>query len=144
MGRQPGPQAVSRRVSQTRMADKEAHAGRIVAEAGVGAPPMGDVVVVAGRRGIVFGRIDGESMLARLQRRPWSVVGLARTLGRLHAKMHSVARPQLPAVRAALRRDIERTSELTPQCVRQYWHALTTCRTARLCVTATFILTMLF
>jgi Ser/Thr protein kinase RdoA (MazF antagonist) len=97
------------------MADKEAYAGRIVAEAGVGAPPMGDVVVVAGRRGIVYGRIDGESMLTRLQRRPWSVVGLARTLGRLHAKMHSVARPQLPAVRAALRRDIERASELAPQ-----------------------------
>ena len=41
------------------MAEKEAATGRIVAEAGVGAPPVGDVVTVEGRPGIVYGRIDG-------------------------------------------------------------------------------------
>jgi Ser/Thr protein kinase RdoA (MazF antagonist) len=99
------------------LADKEALAGRIVAEAGVHAPPVGETVVVAGRRGIVYGRIDGESMLVRLRRRPWQVAGLARTLGRLHATMHSVERPQLPSVAAYLRREIEGTEgtgDLTP------------------------------
>ena len=81
------------------MAQKEAVSGRIVAEAGVGAPPVGDVVTVDGRWGIVYGRIDGESMLQRIKRRPWQYAELARTLGRLHARMHSVERPQLPSTR---------------------------------------------
>lgn len=93
------------------MAEKEAQIGRIVAAAGVGAPAVGETVVVAGRRGVVYGRIDGESMVARLKRRPWSYGGLARTFGRLHAKMHMVQRPQLPSMRENLRRDIERAAE---------------------------------
>ena len=96
-------------------AEKEAATGRIVAEAGVGAPPVGDVVTVDGRPGIVYGRIDGESMLQRLQRRPWTVWGLGRTLGQLHARMHGVARPQLPPVRDYLQRDMERAQELTAE-----------------------------
>jgi Ser/Thr protein kinase RdoA (MazF antagonist) len=97
------------------MAEKEADTGRIVAEAGVGAPPVGDVVSVDGRPGIVYGRIDGESMLQRLQRRPWTVWALARTLGQLQARMHAVARPQLPAMRDYLQRDIGRAQELTAE-----------------------------
>jgi Ser/Thr protein kinase RdoA (MazF antagonist) len=97
------------------MAEKEAESGRIVAEARVGAPPVGDVVTVDGRRGIVYGRLDGESMLQRIKRRPWRYAELARKLGRLHARMHRVERPQLPPVREYLRRDIEWTGELTPQ-----------------------------
>ncbi len=98
-----------------RMAEKEAATGRIVAEAGVCAPPVGDVVTVGGRAGIVYGRIDGESLLQRLQRRPWAVWSLARTLGQLHARMHGVARPQLPAVRGYLQHDIARARELTAE-----------------------------
>jgi Ser/Thr protein kinase RdoA (MazF antagonist) len=86
-----------------------------VAEAGVGAPPVGDVVTVDGRPGIVYGRIDGESLLQRLQQRPWTVWSLGRTLGQLHAKVHSVARPQLPSVRDYLQRDIKRAQELTAE-----------------------------
>jgi aminoglycoside phosphotransferase (APT) family kinase protein len=96
------------------LADKEAFASRIVAEAGVHAPSVGETVAVAGRPGIVYGRIDGESMLVRLRRRPWQVAGLARTLGRLHATMHRVERLQLPSVAAYLRREIEETGDLTP------------------------------
>ena len=94
------------------MAEKEAATGRIVAAAGVGAPPVGDVVTVNGRAGIVYKRLDGESMLHRLQQKPWTVWALARTLGQLHARMHGVARPQLPAVRNYLQRDIDRAQEL--------------------------------
>ena len=96
------------------LAEKEAATGRIVAEAGVGAPPVGDVVTVDGRPGIVYGRIEGESMLQRLQRRPWAVWALAWTLGQLHARMHGVARPQLASIRSYLQHDLERARDLPP------------------------------
>ena len=97
------------------MAEKEAATGRIVADAGVGAPSVGEVVTIDGRPGIVYARIDGESMLHRLQRQPWTVWSLARTLGRLHARMHGVARPQLAAMRDYLQHDIGRAQELTAE-----------------------------
>jgi aminoglycoside phosphotransferase (APT) family kinase protein len=99
------------------MAEKEARSGRIAAVAGVHAPPVGALITVGGRHGIVCRRIEGESMLARLQRRPWTYAGLARLLGDLHAHMHSVAGLELPSVRDYLRQDIERASEL-PASVR--------------------------
>jgi aminoglycoside phosphotransferase (APT) family kinase protein len=40
--------------------------------------------------GLVLERVDGPTMLAALQRRPWSAARLARTLARLHASLHEI------------------------------------------------------
>jgi aminoglycoside phosphotransferase (APT) family kinase protein len=94
--------------------EHEAQIGRIVVDAGVQAPPVGGVITVGGRRGILYGRIDGVSMLAQLSRRPWTVGSLARTFGELHAAMHAVHRPQLPARRVYFERAIQSAPALTP------------------------------
>lgn len=94
--------------------EHEACVAHIVAKAGIHAPPVGDVISVAGRRGILYAKLDGVSMLGQLMRRPWRVGVLARTFGELHAAMHAVHRPQLPSQRANLQRAIHAACALTP------------------------------
>lgn len=51
--------------------------------------------------GIVMERIDGNTMLGELQRRPWTVPRHAGLLARLHVRLHEVAAPpDLPAAGA--------------------------------------------
>jgi aminoglycoside phosphotransferase (APT) family kinase protein len=47
---------------------------------------------------LVLERIEGNTMLAELRRRPWTLRRNARLLARLHARLHEIAAPpQLPA-----------------------------------------------
>jgi hypothetical protein len=47
------------------------------------------------RRGIVFERIDGVSLLKYTQARPWTIFGAVRLLAELHAQIHCcTARPR--------------------------------------------------
>lgn len=80
----------------------EARIGRIVAEAGLAAPAVGDVIEVGGRLGIIMERIMGPSMLDDLVRRPWTLPRSARQFAEVHAAMHACQRPELPSQRASL------------------------------------------
>lgn len=75
----------------------EAHIARLMREYGLPVPAVGDLVEMQGRRGIVFERLDGMSMLQLLQRQLWRVRRHARRLAELHAELHSVRAP--PALR---------------------------------------------
>lgn len=80
----------------------EAAALRSLDGAGV-APRLLDVVDHDGRTGLVLERFDGPDMLTLLQRRPWRVLGLARSLATAHRVVHSVAAPaELPDLRQVL------------------------------------------
>ncbi len=80
----------------------EARIGRIVTEAGLQAPAIGDVVEVEGRLGVLYERIVGPSMLDALARRPWTVGRAGREFARLHAAIHTCVRPELPSQRNSL------------------------------------------
>lgn len=84
----------------------EAAIGRLVAQAGLAAPAVVDVVEVEGRLGIVYERIVGPSMLDALARRPWALFHSARQFAELHAAMHACRREALPPQRSGLTRAI--------------------------------------
>jgi uncharacterized protein (TIGR02172 family) len=84
----------------------EARIGRIVAEAGLLAPAIGDTVEVDGRLGIIYERIAGPPMLDTLARRPWSWRRLARQFAEVHVAMHNCVRSELPAQRQGFVRAI--------------------------------------
>jgi len=90
----------------------EARIGRIVAEAGLHAPSIGDVIQVDGRMGIVYERIDGVSMLNALARQPWTLSRVARQFAEVHAAMHNCERPELPSQRESMLRAIRRAPQL--------------------------------
>jgi len=61
---------------------------RAVHASGVKSPVVGDLIQVEGRNGLIYERVDGESMLEIFQRKPWKVTSYSRTLARLHAEIH--------------------------------------------------------
>jgi hypothetical protein len=61
------------------------------------APRLLDMVTIDGRVGLVLQRVDGVDMLTLLQRQPWRLLGLARTLAHAAQRIHRVqARADLP------------------------------------------------
>jgi uncharacterized protein (TIGR02172 family) len=95
--------------------DYEAKVARWVFDAGLGAPAVGDVVDVDGRRGIEYERLDGPSMLDVLVQQPQHLRELAAEFARLHANMHARTRPELPSLRVGLKDAIGETSRLTDE-----------------------------
>lgn len=87
-------------------AEREAYLAGIVHAGGVRTPAVIDVVEVDGRHGVLFERVEGPTMLAALQTRPYQTAAFARTLAELQAEMHSHTNPNLPSQRERLRRSI--------------------------------------
>ena len=79
--------------------EAEAEAAGLADRAGIGAPRFIGPTRVEGRLGLVYERVDGDSMMARLLARPWSVGRLAAVLGQLHARMHEASGDPLPPFR---------------------------------------------
>src|SRR5215213_6411257 len=94
-------------------ADYEARIARSVHEAGVPSPAINEIVEVDGRKGLVYERLDGVSMLEDMNARPWRLFGHARLLADLHMQVHQHAVTGLPSYKDRLRSDIRETSQLT-------------------------------
>lgn len=92
--------------------ESEARLTQAAHEAGLPAPAVGEVVEVKGRCGLVFGRVEGASMLDVLQKRPWQMRRYAVMLAELHAQMHERQAPEMPRQRERLRWKIEHARPL--------------------------------
>ncbi len=103
----------------TPQAEGEFTAARAVHAAGLPAPAAYEVVEVEGRRGIVFERIDGPTMLDVLLARPWRLKRLARTMAELHVRAHSLHSQQPEALRQVLLRALQQDRYLLPPHLRE-------------------------
>ncbi len=92
--------------------ETEAQVGRIVHAAGLPAPAVGEIVEVNERRGLVFERVEGISMLDILLAKPWRVRRLARQFAELHAAIHGCRASDLPSQREDLGNAIRATQVL--------------------------------
>jgi uncharacterized protein (TIGR02172 family) len=66
---------------------------RAVHAAGISVPAAYETIEVAGRIGIVFERVPGQSMLRYVERKPWTLFAAARQLAEFHARLHAIAAP---------------------------------------------------
>jgi hypothetical protein len=92
--------------------EHEAYVARVIGEAGIPTPAAGDIVEIDGRRGIVYERVTGMSMLEDMRRRPWLLLRHARSLADLQAQFHRLSVPGLHAGRDGLRHSIGRAPHL--------------------------------
>lgn len=83
-------QRVLRRYRNGGSAEREAAVMAYLAEAGYPVPRVYD----ASGPDLVMERLDGRDMLASLSSRPWLVRQYARTLAKLHDRLHSIVAPQ--------------------------------------------------
>ncbi|MCL4505925.1 MAG: phosphotransferase [Chloroflexi bacterium] len=92
---------------------------RIVEAAGLPVPAVEDVIIeVEGRRGIIYERVSGPSMLGVLRARPWKARQFGRLMAELQAAIHRCSVPELPRVATRLQRAIQETPTL-PSLMRQ-------------------------
>lgn len=95
----------------------ESKVAKIVTQAGVPSPQSFEIVEVNGRRGLVYERVDGVSMLKQLSRQPFKLGAYGKTLADLHLEMHRHPAPDLPPQRAPLERAI-RSAKLLSEDLR--------------------------
>jgi aminoglycoside phosphotransferase (APT) family kinase protein len=68
--------------------DREAKLGAIAAAAGIPSPSVYETVEVEGRKGIIYDRLNGSSMLKLIQAEPGNTGLYGRQMAELHARMH--------------------------------------------------------
>jgi len=92
--------------------DYEARIARAIYESGIPSPAAGEIIEVNGRRGLIYERLDGVSMLQDLNARPWMLLKHARSLAELQVKINQQSITGLPSYKDRLRHDIQNTPHL--------------------------------
>jgi uncharacterized protein (TIGR02172 family) len=106
--------------------DYEARIARAVYDAGIPSPQAGEIIEVDGRRGLIYERLEGVSMLQDMNARPWMLWKHARSLAELQAGIHNKAIAGLPAYKDRLHYAIGKSSQLTDELRRKVLEMLDT------------------
>jgi aminoglycoside phosphotransferase (APT) family kinase protein len=88
---------------------KVAHA---ITAAGIPTPAAGEIVEVNNRRGLIYQRVSGVSMLQDMNTRPWMIFKHARTLAELQVKVNQLSIPGLHSGKAELLNTLKHAPEL--------------------------------
>jgi uncharacterized protein (TIGR02172 family) len=102
----------------------EAEIARRVGAAGVRIPQVGELVEVEGRLGLVYERVDGNTLLQVMLAQPRRMNWAARLLAQLQAEIHACSGEGLPSQKERLRRKIERAEGLENPLKQQLLAAL--------------------
>jgi aminoglycoside phosphotransferase (APT) family kinase protein len=95
-------------------AQREADVTNAVIASGFPAPKVYEVVMVDGREGIVYDRIDGKPFLQILEAKIWQGFSLVRRMADLHTKLHTLtAHESLPSLHQSLERKITNEARLS-------------------------------
>jgi len=94
-------------------ADYEARIARAITEAGIPSPAVGDIIEVNGRRGLIYERLEGISMLQDMNAHPWMLLQHARSLAELHVKINQQSITGVPAYKDRLNQAIRNTPHLS-------------------------------
>src|SRR5688572_10403190 len=90
----------------------EARTARAVYEAGIPSPAPANIIEVDGRRGLIYERLEGISMLQDISARPWMILKHARSLAELQVKINRQSVTGLPSYKDRLNHDIHYAGHL--------------------------------
>jgi uncharacterized protein (TIGR02172 family) len=102
--------------------EREFRSTRAIHDTGLPVPAAYELIEIEGRRGIIFERIDGITMMRYVQSKPWEVFRLTRQLAELHARIHRCLCPsELPSQREWITKRIEAVdlSEAEKEAIRR-------------------------
>ena len=92
--------------------NSEADIGKIIYEAGIPAPAVFDIVNVDGRKGIIFQKIPGRSLLSHLGFEPWMLYAYAIQMAGLHHRIHQYTSDKLPPQKERLLSSINDSAKI--------------------------------
>jgi len=72
-----------------RTAEYEHHLAKASEQTGYRVPHVGEIIELDGRAGIVYQRIDGETMLGWILKQPYRLIAFSRQMADLHVEMHA-------------------------------------------------------
>ena len=98
--------------------ENELKVAQTIHAAGIPTPAAGGIVAANGRRGIVYERISGISMLQDMNNRPWTIFRHARELAKMQAQYQRLDVPGLYSYHASFGNAIRRVPIL-PEPTRQ-------------------------
>lgn len=90
----------------------EIEIGRVIAAKTLPTPKMLGSCTVEGRAGIVYERVDGQTMLSLMGQKPWLIPRMGRQLAEVQSAIHRQSGSGLPVLRARLGRTIRRVENL--------------------------------
>ena len=91
----------------------ESRIARAIQISGLPVPTVGNVIRINDRNGLVYQRLDGETMLKRMTCKPWGVLEYARRMAELHYQMHtSTIQAEIPSQQQILSRKIRHADAL--------------------------------
>jgi aminoglycoside phosphotransferase (APT) family kinase protein len=94
----------------------EFYVAQALRRAGFPTPAAFELVQIGERHGIVFERIEGDSILRKVELKPWLLFWSARQLAELHAQLHALpAPPDLPPQREQIARWLGYTKNVPPE-----------------------------
>ena len=93
--------------------EDEARIARAVHQSGIPCPAAGEIIELNGRRGLIYERVEGVSMLREMNAHPWTIFQHARSLADLHVKIHNQSIAGLPSYKDHLWYDISKGEHLT-------------------------------
>ena len=99
--------------SSAEVSAHEAELARMIYAAGAPSPAIGDLVEIDGRAGIIYERIDGPSLEARVTANLWRIPEVARTLAETQVAVQSCSVPALQPLRDLLRWKIGHAAPLS-------------------------------
>lgn len=88
---------------------------RTVQELQLAVPAVYGLETVDGKKGIVYERIDGPTLTARIAQKPWQLKKLARQMASLHAAVGRQAGVGLPSQKQLLEYNITHAKQLTQE-----------------------------
>jgi tRNA A-37 threonylcarbamoyl transferase component Bud32 len=95
--------------------ESEERLSRVVYESGLSVPAVEGIIEVDGRKGIIFERVEGGSMVDEMLSNQKRVLQNDETLAELHNSIHSRKIPEIPSLRDMIEHDIQRSKILTEQ-----------------------------
>jgi Phosphotransferase enzyme family len=95
------------------LAQFEMEKSRVISGLDLPTPKFYGMVEIDGRKGLIYERVEGVSMLKMINSRPWSLLRLARQLAELHTTIHQQDGTGLPSMRPALEATIQRVTSLS-------------------------------
>lgn len=90
----------------------EADIGYKLHEAGLPSPQVFDMVDIEGRKGLIFQRIFGKSILRHIEVEPWNLYYYAQQMAKVHFKIHKCTADGLPSQRERFSYTLKRSSEI--------------------------------
>jgi aminoglycoside phosphotransferase (APT) family kinase protein len=94
---------------------QEVEVSRAMAATTLPVPRLIETLEISGRKGVVFERVDGPSLLELSTSKPWLLFPLARQLAELHTQIHSQTGTGFPSLRTSLKSEIQQMEKISPE-----------------------------